>query len=129
MSLILHKAEDPRDTLSKASRYELCQVAQAHGIKEISYSAELGLEDMVKILRNNGVTDIKIPDRPLGLYKPVILGLDGPPLATVEEPAPEQPATPVAQMSMGELRSECKRRGIKMARTDNLHSLREKLGG
>lgn len=129
MSLILHKAEDPRDTLSKASRYELCQVAAAHGIREVNYSAELTLEEMVKILRNKGVTDIKIPDRPLGLYKPVVLGLDGPPLATMEEPAPEQPETPVAQMGIRELRSECKRRGIKMARTDNLHSLREKLGG
>jgi hypothetical protein len=127
MSLILHKAEDPRDTLSKASRYELCQVAAAHGIREVNYSAELTLEEMVKILRNKGINDIKIPDRPLGLYKPVVLGLDGPPLATVEEPEPEKPATPVAQMSMGELRSECKRRGIKMARTDNIHSLREKL--
>jgi hypothetical protein len=38
----------------------------------------------------------------------------------------ESTHTPTS-LSMGELRAECKRRGIKMVRTDNLKSLREKL--
>ena len=34
---------------------------------------------------------------------------------------------PIADMTMGELRAECKRLGIKMVRTDNMLSLRGKL--
>lgn len=129
----LLKVEDPRDSLMKASRYELCQVAQAHGVSEIKYESELGLEDMVKILRNKGISSITIPDRPLGLYKPVVLGLDGPPLSQKTEPVvQEKPAAvdiPIEQMGMRELRSACKARGIKMERTDNLDKLRAKLRG
>lgn len=120
--------EDPRDSLQKASRYELCQVAKSHGISEITYGCGLKLDQMVEILRERGITSITIPERPLGVYKPVVYDAD-----TVSSPgakiAPVEKAAPVPDMSIKELRSECKRRGIKMARTDNLVTLREKLSG
>lgn len=122
----LLKIEDPRDPLGKASRFELCQLAKAHGIAEITYGCGLQLPDMVKILHEKGVHSINIPDRPLGVYKPVVLNAD--------DVAPQQPAPvaqpepkPVSEMNMTEMRKECKRRGIKMERTDNLHTLRAKL--
>lgn len=127
----LLKIEDPRDPLNKASRYELCQLAKAYGIAEITYGSALQLPDMVKILHERGIHDIKIPERPLGVYTPVVLNAD-----EVEKTAPQPAAaadpvieTPVSDMNMTEMRKECKRRGIKMARTDNLSTLREKLGG
>lgn len=126
----LLRIDDPRDPLLKASRYELCELAKAHGISEIGYGKEMTLPEMVDILKKNGVHDIKIPDRPLGVYTPVILNKDAaPPAPVVRQQEPPKPVIdkPVSEMSMNELRSECKNRGIKMDRRDNLNTLREKL--
>jgi hypothetical protein len=129
----LLRIDDPRDPLNKASRFELCALARHHGIAEITYGSPLQLPDMVRILRERGVSSITIPDRPLGVYKPVVYNADDvrpPPAALPVEPAkPEPVAKAVADMNMTEMRKECKRRGIKMERTDNLNSLRDKLGG
>lgn len=127
--MILNRIEDPRDNLHKASRFELCAIAKHHGISEIRYNKDgQTLDDMIKILRDNGVRDIKIPERPLGVYKPVILNADD---VVPKQSTPVVSNTvekPVSAMTIIELRSECKRRGIKMARTDNMDSLRAKLG-
>lgn len=131
------KIDDPRDPLSKASRYELCQLAKAHGITEIGYGKDgQTLPEMVKILHDRGIHTITMPDRPLGIYKPVVLNADD--VAPVSsQPAPAVPVVeapsaidkPVSEMNMTEMRKECKRRGIKMDRTDNLKTLRDKLSG
>lgn len=123
MSAVLNRIEDNRDNLSKASRFELCQLAEARGISEVHYGATLTLEEMVNILRGKGVHDIKIPDRPLGIYQPLVLGeIEAPKIEAVK--APEKP---VGDMNIVELRSACKARGIKMARTDTTETLRAKL--
>lgn len=128
MSLVLKSLVDPRDILTKASRYELCAFAQANGVIEIDYGSDMTLEEMIAILRNRGLTNITLPERPLGVYKPVVLGLNQ---QIAEKPAPAAPAVPekpLNKMDMNELRAACKARGIKMERTDNMRSLREKLG-
>ena len=125
MSAVLNRIEDPRDNLSKASRFELCQIAERLGIEEVHYSAALTLEEMVAVLRSKNVHDIKLPDRPLGIYKPVVLNAEEP--SEVKKPEPPKAEKPVSGMSIIELRSACKVRGIKMARTDTAETLRAKL--
>jgi|SRR5581483_2814129 len=132
--MILNRIEDPRDNLHKASRYELCTIAKYHGITDIGYGKDgQTLDDIIKILRNNGIHDIKIPERPLGVYNPVLLNAeDVVPNKEVFHSIPGTETTislkQISDMTIVELRSECKRRGIKMARTDNMESLRAKLG-
>lgn len=133
------RQEDPRSNLEKASRYELAQLAKKLGFDDITYDTPQPLQ--VKKLRERGVTDINIPERILGDSRPLVYNTDKVEKApakptearsmTAEELLEQEfnadrPKTP-AQMGMTELRSECKRRGIKMARTDNLRTLREKL--
>lgn len=126
------KVEDPRDPLRKASRYELCQLAKMHGIKEISYGCDMQLPQMIEMLHERGIHTITIPERPLGVQKNTIYNADDI-IAKVPDKVPA-PAEPIAEksvsdMNMTEMRKECKRRGIPMVRTDNLKTLREKLGG
>lgn len=137
----VYRQEDPRGSLEKASRYELAQLAKKLGFTDITYDTPQPLQ--VKMLRARGVMEIDIPERILGDIRPLVYNTDP------VQPAPEQkteaksmtaeelleqefrqraPKT-VSQMTMTEMRSECKRRGIKMARTDNMNTLREKLGG
>lgn len=135
----VYRQEDPRGNLEKASRYELAQLAKRLGFSDITYDTPQPLQ--VKMLRSRGVTDIDIPERILGDIRPIVYNTDAvQPVQAQKTEAKsmtadelleqeyQKPKTP-AEMSMTELRSECKRRGIKMARTDNLKTLREKLGG
>lgn len=136
------KQEDPRGSLEKASRYELAQLAKKLGFTDITYDTPHPIQ--VKMLKARGVMEIDIPERILGDIRPVVYNTDP------VQPAPAQkteaksmtadelleqefrqnkPDKTASQMNMTEMRSECKRRGIKMARTDNLKTLREKLGG
>lgn len=62
--MILNKVEDPRDTLAKARRWELVQLAKANGVSEID--ADMPADLMRTILRQKGVTRVQIPPRPLG---------------------------------------------------------------
>lgn len=136
----VYRQEDPRGNLEKASRYELAQLAKKLGFTDITYDTPQPLQ--VKLLRQRGITDIDIPERVLGDIRPLVYNTDQvQPVKAQKTEAKsmtadelleqeyrqQQPKTP-AEMSMTELRSECKRRGIKMARTDNLKTLREKLG-
>lgn len=139
MSVILKSVEDPRDNLEKAGKYELWQFAVANGLNDVTYDTPSIL--VRKKLRALGLVNINIPDRPLGSPIPTVYGADPQKaVAPVKQSTEvneisaedllemEAQVKPVAQMSMTELRSECKRRGIKMVRTDNLRTLREKLG-
>ncbi len=119
------RQEDPRDNLGKATRYELCQAAKHHGITEFNYGTDdITLEDMIAILRRHGIRDITIPNRILGDYRPTVINAES---VKSEKVVAAEPAKAASDMSMTELRSECKKRGIKMARTDNMTTLREKL--
>lgn len=135
MGAVLTRIDDPRDTLERASRDELFFFAQSRGVSEIEQNMPAIL--MRKILRQKGLYAINIPNRPLGA-NPGVLAPDPQeqiPQMNADEALEEQwrqsktEAKDVSKMGMGELRSECKRRGIKMARTDNLASLRAKLSG
>jgi len=130
---------DPRDNLQKATRFELVDFAKANGI---AVPEDAPAIYTMKILRARGLTNIKVPDRPLGLYansgetltetnSSAIVEGDTPnaddDLIRQYEAQKKQPD--VSQLTMGELRVLCKSRGIKMARTDTMQTLKEKLSG
>ncbi len=133
------KQDDPRSSLEKASRYELAQLAKKLGYADITYDTPQPLQ--VKMLQARGVTNIDIPERVLGDIRPLVYNTDAvqpaPAVKTenssitaeqlLEQEFLQQKPKAVSELSMTELRSECKRRGIRMARTDNLKTLREKL--
>jgi hypothetical protein len=68
MGLILREITDPRDALAKARRYELFQFAKANGVTEIIHAMPANI--MRKILRSRGLTNIRIPQRTLGVVVP-----------------------------------------------------------
>jgi len=134
--MILDRVDDPRDLLGKATRYELARFAKEKGVPGIT--EETPADVSRKILRSRGLTDIKIPNRQLGSYDNVV----PPAVTSAGEPASEnaidavdlltaeyEQKKDISQMSMNELRAECRARGVKMERRDNVQSLREKLSG
>lgn len=140
------KQDDPRDALEKATRDELVQFAHAKGQSDISEMMPAVV--IRKTLRERGLTNINIPNRPLGAYtnSAKLFGLvDGPPVPPQSQPQQQkaldadellmaewknkQESPAVESMTMGELRAHCKRVGIKMARTDNMETLKAKLRG
>ena len=136
MSAQLLRIDDPRDKLEKATRDELYDFARAQGVTDITEDMPAIL--MRRILRSKGKTNIDIPNRPLGSNPGVVAPPDkaqdvvAVPEITAEEDLMRQyQAAKVApaEMTMGQMRAECKRRGIKMARTDNMDTLRAKLNG
>lgn len=145
MTLTLHRIDDPRDALAKATRGELVKFAKANGLYPEVVNGDMPAILIRKRLRERGLTRIKIPDRPLGQpVRPVAMG-DGGAVETpnaVEADAEadlerqwaqqavkpaEKPAITVPTMK--DLRAACKARGIKVERTDNMESLRAKLHG
>jgi hypothetical protein len=126
---------DPRDNLEKAKRMELFRFARQNGIKEIEEAMPAML--MRKILRSRGMTNIRVPDRPLASTRPTSMEAMTTSQVNVidaetdleRQYMAEKQASDFDAMPMNELRAECKRRGIKMSRTDNLQSLRDKLRG
>lgn len=143
----LTKIVDPRDNLGRASRDELFDFARANGVAFDQRTATK--QYMERELRSRGLSHIRPAVRfmgyPTGEVFPAEGGLvvqDQPKVVEVnadadmvrqmkEQAKQEWPVEStfksVDEMKMGELRAECKRRGIKMERTDNLKSLREKL--
>jgi hypothetical protein len=151
MGAVLQRIDDPRDNLDKALPDELYFFAKSRGITDINRAEPAVL--MRKKLRDKGLVDIPIPNRVLGQptdwHNEWSTGSkeDPRPSITAEQlmqkqwdeqqgktntppamksPDPTEPFD-VAKAGIVELRKECKRRGIKMARTDNLVTLREKL--
>jgi len=62
--MILDRIIDPRDNLEKARRCELEHYARANGVGEIDPNMPAQL--MRRILRAKGLTQIAVPNRPLG---------------------------------------------------------------
>jgi len=131
---------DPRDNLEKANRDELARFAREKGISEIK--DEMPAILMRKILRGRGLVNIAVPNRPLGFYEGG-KNYGGEAITDTQISSVnsddvleqgwqhEQKPEVVSPNDMGirELRKECKRRNIRMARTDNIQSLRAKLNG
>lgn len=131
--MILDKVDDPRDNLSRATRYELCQFAAAHGVSEIHYSSDMTLDDMKTVLRERGLTNIHVPPRMLGDNRPppvhgIMDVTGGKTPVKVQYENKIEPSIPVNAMTRAQLAKECKARGIKMERTDSKEKLRERLG-
>jgi len=137
------RIEDPRDNLEKADRDQLYRFAVRMGVKEIDDRMYMGgnaASLMRMILRQRGYTNIGVPQHQLGMPRGTSIEQPSgnPPQmlddmlkeqlkTALEKPAPK--AVEVKELTMWELRKECKARGIKMQRTDNLKTLREKLNG
>lgn len=139
MSITLNRIFDPRDNLEKARRKELENFAKAQGVKEIRCGMPAPL--MRKILRQRGLTNITIPKHRY---------LGGPPDMAVQgrPQVDERPVNAKAEeideisllerewerpdfnaMSIIELRRECRKRGIKLKRTDKMPDMVRKLNG
>ena len=132
---------DPRtDPLERARLGELQNFAKESGVQ---FDPSYGAPVIRELLRRAGKTDIKPPERPLGaIYQPRVT----PTSHKVESaPAPKQEEIPTVnaldnllqqqmvrptdQMNITELRQACKAKGIKLARTDNMATLKAKLDG
>ena len=131
----LLKIDDPRSALERARRPELVRFARSHGLSDITEAMPANL--IRKRLRAKGLTNIQVPVRPLGNYVPQSIdeAVDVPSVDaddilerdfTNEQHNVEKP---IDQMNMKELRAGCRAKGIKMVRTDNLDTLRDKLRG
>ena len=153
MSLVLHRIDDPRDALSRARRKPLELFARDAAIIEIK--AGMPGDLMKCIIRMKGYVERykewaarnRIVNPPLGGEKPQPTnGADENAInadddlmrqwmaqhQTVSEDQPtNSPADrkPVEKMGINELRAECKSRGIKLSRRDNMKSLKDKLLG
>jgi len=124
---------DPRDNLQKATRFELIEYAKANGV-DVPEDAPGSYT--IQLLRARNLTNIKIPDRPLGLYvAPSNSFTDAPQGIDADEHLIKQYTqqkkieTEVSQMSIQEIRRFCKANNIKFSRKDTLVILREKLSG
>ena len=120
---------DHRSPLQKATRDELVAYAVREG--QVDIHEQMTKPEIIEKLTARGLTNIKIHDRPLGVPHTVAdYGL-------IDDPAPKSsPKTTVLltptdpeRMSIQQLRVECRRLGIKMERTDNLKTLKDKIRG
>lgn len=118
-----------RDGLDLASRDELYQLARSHGVTEIDeamYMAGNAGEKMKRILRARGLS-----------IKPKMQIFDTPAEQSIKTTSFDdfvsEPTAPLNRtldhrvMSRAEMAKECKRRGIKMQRTDTKEKLQERL--
>lgn len=127
-----------RDRLDHASRDQLYAFAKANGVREITEAVYMGAyagEKMKKILRSKGLTNI---DATLKTFAPPPGSEQTAAVKTatmddlIDAPQPvfeprQTPALDINAMSRAEMAKECKRRGIKMQRTDSKEQLRERL--
>lgn len=138
--MILNKIDDPRDPLAKATRHELQAFAKSIGHFDFNFNgvqcrADLAPANITRAyLRSIGKTNIRTNAPPLGASAraPETTATNVPQVsadadlarqfASQMEPEPEQ-----RPKTIGELRSECKRLGIKLDRRDNMNTMREKI--
>lgn len=142
---------DPRDPWARARRIEIFRYAQEKGVTEVIEA--MPKDVMVKRLKARGIPPPAVPPRPIGANINPRSGDTSPnshhytaqpqkaaePVSEVdasevlERDWQQQQANPpladVAAMNITQARQECKRRGIKLKRTDNLVTLRAKLNG
>src|SRR5262245_14880558 len=134
----LDRIDDPRDSLDKAHRLELVRFANANGMKEINENMPAIL--IRRELRKKGLTNIRIPKRPLGAQNPppaensenvVQASADDDLARQYSQPQPshrryrrlvERP-----KLEINILRDKCKSLGIKMERRDGTNSLKAKI--
>ena len=145
--MYLNNIEDPRSNLDKARRSELYEFAKNNGVTEINDNMPAIL--MREILRGKGLTRIPVPDRRLGQtnqpnprphyqntmaapggQQPAPKGVAVDAVADLARQYQQEQRRPLADsMTIGELRKECKARGIKLERRDNMTTIRAKLRG
>jgi hypothetical protein len=148
----LNKIQDPRRNIEKARRHELVLFAKAHGVKEIKPDMPATL--IRKILTSKGLTDIRITQRTLGQNHTLITGIqpsspkkpkkgedhgyrdtvetidaDEDLMRQYEAEHAANVVTAVDDMTIQQLRAECKKRGIKSHRSQKADDLREILNG
>lgn len=151
--MYLDRIEDHRSSLEKATRMELYRFAQANKVAEIVQEMPASL--MRVILRQKGLTQIKIPHRVLGVpaqdrvpapdMPTTSIDADedlmrqwqgqkaAPPPVTPRAPRPKSKAPPRQRLlarpksEINKLRDECKRLGIHMGRRDRMDDLRAKI--
>lgn len=138
---------DPRDAWDHARRLEVYRYAKELGHADIT--EDLPKDLMVARLKSRGVKPPTTPLRQIGAHvsarsgdtapnshhfdgtqqapQPETVVMDA--LAVLERDHQQQKRAPVDGMNITELRQECKQRGIKMVRTDNMVSLKAKLNG
>lgn len=134
----LKRVDDPRDKLDRARRPELVKYARANGLSDIS--ADMPAILIRKRLRAANLTRIPIPNRTLGTpgNGGMAVTADS---ATVSAPAtqvdasddlerqfkssPAKPPAPVAEMTIGQLRQEAKRLGLKFTPKNKMIELRK----
>ena len=130
--------DDPRDNLQKATRFELIDFAKANGIDVPEDAPAIYT---MKILRSRGLTNIRIPDRPLGLYvgsgevmSEAQISSDSEVISSNAEDdlirqyqTQKKEEADVSKLPMHRLRTVCKEKGVKFSRKDNMQTLREKL--
>lgn len=142
MGLILKSIEDGRSNLERARLGELQNFAKENGI---AFDPSYGAPVLRQLLIRAGKTDIRPPPRPLGAqYQHPVTPSSHKYVNGMQPAAPVQVREVDAiadlmrqqmgektpdQMDIRELRSACKARGVKMARTDNIATLRAKLNG
>lgn len=150
MGMVLTRVDDPRDNLGKATRDELWDFAKSSGIMpdmlkylsdhewdvqsgwrprtNTATQATITKPDMENFLRNRGMTNISVAVRAMGRPTGQFLGPKPKPIVHQVEVKPQEAApTDISGMGIQQLRQECKRRGIKLSRTDNLAAIRDKL--
>lgn len=126
---------DPRDKLEKANRDQLYQFAERNGIKEIEWW--MAGNQMRSILKKRGIKDLGLPEhqlgQPYGSAQPSgpvqTSSLEEMEQAQWEAQARDVRREPEKNQTRAELAKECKKRGIKMARTDTKEKLLERLSG
>ena len=126
--------QDPRTPLERARRPELVAFARSHGLLDINENMPAIL--IRKKLRERGLTNINVPDRPLGIIhgNPTDHPTDDAANVIDHEAALEheyerQKPVHLGGMTRAQLAKECKQRGIKMSRTDSKEKLMERLNG
>lgn len=125
---------DPRDRLESGTRAELFRLAQKYDVKEITHYAGPGMMPkmvMLRFLRARGIRGEEIPYR--SVYADRGAQAPSQPADVTVDPTEDlmrqMQAPEPKPMKMHELRSECKRRGIKTSRKDTADILRAKLNG
>lgn len=141
--MILNKIDDPRDSLAKATRYQVWKFAKENGLDfEESTPADI----VRAALRQRGLTRINVNRPPLGALngpagggQAIVPASSGTEIDATADLAAQwareqqqkrdegKVPRPVRHNPMNELRAKAKELGIKVDRRDNTESLRAKV--
>ena len=140
------KVLDPRAPLDRVNRDQMREFAERNGITEITW--DMTGDEMRYLLKKRGISDIGAPFQILGTRSTMEVRADNDPtvptinLEDLQRQQWEQRAKEREQarkeadkgsergpQTRAELAKECKKRGIKMQRTDTKEKLIERLNG